>query len=325
MALAFIAVLFGLALLVWSADRFVEGSASVARHFGMPPLLIGMVVVGFGTSAPEMVVSALAATQGNPGIALGNAYGSNITNIALILGLTAMINPIAVHSQVLRKELPLLTAVTLLAVWLLWDGGISRLDAVELLGLFGGLMAWTIRQGLLHKKDALGAEMDRELETGAMHLRRAVFWLLAGLVLLIASSRLLVWGAVEIARGFGVGDLVIGLTIVAVGTSLPELASSVLATRKGEHDIALGNVLGSNLFNTLAVVGIAGAIQPLAVGPEVLRRDVLVMVALTLSLFVFGYRFRGPGRINRVEGALLLACYVAYTAYLAATVFGGKG
>lgn len=322
MTLAFLAVNIGLALLVWSADRFVEGAASSARYFGMPPLLIGMVIVGFGTSVPEMVVSALASSQGNPGIALGNAYGSNITNIALILGITALISPIAVHSQVLRKELPILSIVTALAAWQLWDGDISRLDAMVLIVVFVGLMAWTIWQGFQKKEDSLGEEMEQELEIHSMPIRRSIFWLVVGLLLLIVSSRLLVWGAVKIAHGFGVSDLIIGLTIVAVGTSLPELASSVIATRKGEHDIALGNVLGSNLFNTLAVVGLAGVIHPLAVGPEVLCRDMLVMAVLTLSLFIIGYGFRGPGRINRIEGAVLLACYIAYTGYLIITVFG---
>ena len=321
MTLAFFAVAAGLALLVWSAGRFVEGSAITARYFGMPPLLIGMVIVGFGTSAPEMVVSALAASQGNPGIALGNAYGSNITNIALILGLTAIISPVAAHSQVLRKELPILTFITVIAAWQLWDGHITRTDALVLMGVFGVLMVWTIWQGMKKKVDELGNEIEQELQVHAMPVRRAVFWLVAGLVLLIISSRILVWGAVEIAHAFGVSDLIIGLTIVAVGTSLPELASSIIAARKGEHDIALGNILGSNLFNTLAVVGIAGLISPMAVGPEVFSRDILVMAALTVSLFVFGYGFRGPGRINRIEGAVLLVCYIAYTAYLASTVF----
>lgn len=321
MTLAFVAIAFGLALLVWSADRSVEGSASAARHFGMPPLLIGMVVVGFGTSAPEMFVSALAAVQGNPGLALGNAYGSNITNIALILGLTALLSPIAVHSQVLRKELPILLAVTALAAWQIWDGEISRIDAVVLLTVFVGLMGWTIWQGMRTKSDELGSEMEQELGVRTMPLRRAVFWLVAGLILLIVSSRILVWGAVEIAHGFGVSDLIIGLTIVAVGTSLPELASSLIATRKGEHDIALGNILGSNLFNTLAVVGIAGVINPMSAAPEVFYRDMAFMAALTVSLFVIGYGFRGPGRINRFEGAILLACYVGYTAFLIRSVF----
>lgn len=321
MGVAFLAVFAGLVLLVWSADRFVDGSAAAARHLGMPPLLIGMVVVGFGTSAPEMVVSALAAMQNNPGIALGNAYGSNITNIALILGITALISPIAVHSQVLRKELPILTVVTLLAAWQLGDGALTRFDALVLLGVFAGLMAWTIVQGMRKKTDALGQEMEAELSGQTMPLKRALLWVGVGLLLLIASSRILVWGAVEIAHGFGVSDLIIGLTIVAVGTSLPELASSVIAARKGEHDIALGNILGSNLFNTLAVVGIAGAIRPMPVAPEVLSRDMLVMGTLTLALFIIGFGFRGPGRINRIEGALLLACYVGYTAYLIVGLF----
>ena len=321
MTVPFLAIAGGLALLVWSADRFVTGAAATARHFGMPALLIGMVVVGFGTSAPEMVVSALAASQGNPGLALGNAYGSNITNIALILGLTALLSPIVVHSQVLRRELPILAMVTALAAWQLWDGAISRLDALTLLAVFAALMGWSIYQGLANRGDALGLEMEDEMAEQPLPLRRAVMWLVIGLVLLIVSSRILVWGAVEVARGFGVDDLVIGLTIVAIGTSLPELASSLIATRKGEHDIALGNILGSNLFNTLAVVGIAGTIHPMTVGPEVLYRDAAVMAALTLSLFIIGYGLRGPGRINRFEGAALLAVFFGYTAYLVATVF----
>ncbi|MFZ7127521.1 MAG: calcium/sodium antiporter [Desulfobacterales bacterium] len=323
MTTAILAVLFGLALLVWSADRFVEGSASTARHFGMPQLLIGMVIVGFGTSSPEMVVSALAAIQGNPGIALGNAYGSNITNIALILGLTALISPIWVRSQVLRKELPILTAVTALAAWQVRDGRITRMDAVVLLAAFGGLMAWTIWEGLKKNEDALADEMEQELELRAMPIGRAVFWLVVGLVMLVASSRVLVWGAVRIANEFGVSDLVVGLTVVAIGTSLPELASSIIAVRRGEHDIALGNVIGSNLFNTLAVVGIAGTIHPMPVAPEVFSRDILVMAALTVSLFVIGYRFKGPGRINRLEGGVFVACFLGYTIYLVTMSFGG--
>lgn len=294
----------------------------MARYFGMPSLLIGMLVVGFGTSAPEMVVSAFAASQGNPGLALGNAYGSNIANIALILGLTALISPVAVHSQVLRKELPILTAVTALAAYQIWDGELTRADALVLLGVFGGLMAWTIWQGLRRRADALGSEIEQELEAHVMTAGRAVFWLVTGLILLIVSSRILVWGAVEIAHGFGVSDLIIGLTIVALGTSLPELASSVIAIHKGEQEIALGNVIGSNLFNTLTVVGIAGMIHPMAVAPEVFSRDMLVVAVLTVSLFVVGYGFRGLGRINRFEGAALLACYIGYTAYLVTSTFG---
>jgi len=323
MLVSALAVVVGLALLVWSADRFVEGAAATARHAGMPPLLIGMLVVGFGTSAPEMTISALAAGQGNPGLALGNAYGSNITNIALILGLTAALQPIAVQSGVLRKELPLLMAVTAVTLVQLWDGTLSRLDAWVLIGLFAALTVWSVMAGLRGRgTDALGSEMDTELAAHPMPLRTALFWLVVGLILLVGSSRLLVWGAVDIARALGVSDLIIGLTIVAIGTSLPELASSIAAVRKGEHDLALGNVLGSNLFNTLLVVGIAGAIAPAAVDPALLSRDLPVMAALTVLLFVMAFGFKGPGRINRLEGSALLAAYVGYTIWLIVTAVG---
>ncbi len=316
------AVFAGLILLVWSADRFIEGAVATARYFGMPPLLIGMVIVGFGTSAPEMVVSVLASLQGNPGIALGNAYGSNIANIALILGLTALISPISVHSRILRKELPVLMLVTLVAMLMMHDLRLSRVDGWIHLGLFAALMGWSIWEGLRQRGDVLGEETEEELEQHPMPLNLAFFWLAAGLLLMIASSRLLVWGSVAIARLLGVSDLIIGLTILAVGTSLPELASSIIAVRKNEHDIALGNVIGSNMFNTLAVVGIAGTIHPLDFDRSVFLRDMLVMGVLTLALFFFSYGFRGPGRLNRLEGGLLLACYIGYTAYLMTTVFG---
>ncbi|MED5526511.1 calcium/sodium antiporter [Gallaecimonas pentaromativorans] len=316
MLLAILAILGGLALLVWSADRFVDGAAATARHAGMPPLLIGMVVIGFGTSAPEMVVSALAALDGNPDLALGNAYGSNITNIALILGLVAMLSPIAVQSQVIKKELPLLGAITLLSGALLMDGELDRLDAGILLGVFALLMGWSIVQGLRQRGDAIGQEVDLDLDSQPMALKPALIWLAIGLVLLVISSRILVWGAVTIAHHLGVSDLVIGLTIVAIGTSLPELASSIAAVRKNEHDLALGNVIGSNLFNTLAVVGIAAAIKPMSVEALVLHRDWLVMAVLTVLLFIMGYGFKRQGRINRFEGLILLLIYIGYSSYL---------
>jgi len=310
------AIFLGLVLLVWSADRFVDGSAAVARHLGLPPLLIGMVIVGFGTSAPEMSVSALSALQGNPALALGNAYGSNIANIALILGLAALISPISVHSNVLRKELPILSLVTGLAGYQMLDSELSRFDAWMLLLVFAGLMGWTIWQGLKRGDDHLAVEIEETLQATPLPIGRALFRVALGLIVLVASSRLLVWGAVALARGFGVSELVVGLTVVAVGTSLPELASSIIAARKGEHDIALGNVLGSNLFNTLAVVGIAGAIHPMAVPGAVITRDLPVMALLTLSLFLIGYGFRGPGRINRYEGSALLIVFLGYTGWL---------
>ncbi len=322
MILPLIALIVGLAILVWSADRFVDGAAASAHHFGMPPRLVGMVVVGFGTSAPELTVSALAAYQGSSGIALGNAYGSNIANIALILGITALISPIVVNSQVLRKELPILAGITALAAWQVWSGAITRGDAWTLLAVFAGVMGWMIWQGLRKTADTLDHEVEEQVAALAMTTRQALFWTFAGLVLLILSSRLLVWGAVAIAQGLGISDLIIGLTIVAVGTSLPELASSIVAARKGEHDLALGNIIGSNIFNTLAVVGIAGAISPLTVGPEVFSRDIMTMSVLTLSLFVLGRGYGGrPGRISRLDGTLLLLAYIAYTGYLMVEVF----
>lgn len=317
MALPLLMIVLGLIILVWSADLFVEGAAAIARYLGMSALLIGMVVVGFGTSAPEMSVSVLSALQGNPGIALGNGYGSNITNIALILGVTALISPITVLSQVLKKELPILFLVTLFAFAQLYDGEFTRLDGLIEFGVFIGVMIWMTLEGMKqHRADSFEQEVEAELEAHAMSAGQAWLYLIAGLILLVVSSRMLVWGAVSIATDLGVSDLIIGLTIVAVGTSLPELASSVVAARKGEHDLAVGNIIGSNLFNTLAVVGLAGAISPMQIPTEIIHRDWPLMLVLTIALFFMGYGRNGNGQINRVEGGILLATYIGYTLYL---------
>lgn len=310
-----LSVVAGLAVLVWGADRFVDGASGAARLLGVPALLIGILIMGFGTSAPELVVSAQAALAGNPGLALGNAYGSNISNIALILGTTALMAPIAVKSGVLRREFPVLLAVTVLAAWQLADGMLSRWDGIVLLVVFFLLVGWTVIGSMRTNIEIMEEEVDiKEMTPG-----KAALWLLVGLVGLVAGSRLLVSGAVEIAAALGVSDLVVGLTIVAIGTSLPELAASIVATRRGEHEMALGNVIGSNIFNTLAVVGIAATVHPLSVEPVVLERDVLFMGALTVSLFFVGYRHRSDGRINRVEGFLLFAAYVAYLVWVIRT------
>ncbi|WP_373777050.1 calcium/sodium antiporter [Glaesserella sp.] len=320
MLLPALAIIGGLIILVWSADRFVDGSASTARHFGMPSLLIGIVIIGFGTSAPEMIVSASSAMQGASGIALGNAYGSNITNIALILGVTAILRPITVHSAVIYKELPILLLVTLFSAYLLYDATVTRLEAVILLAIFSVYLLWTIALGVKSRNDRIAQSESLDEDNFKMPLTKALFWIVVGLVLLVVSSQLLVWGAIEVAHYFGVSDLVIGLTIVAVGTSLPEFASSIIAAKKGESDLALGNIVGSNLFNALAVVGVAGAIEPMQVAPEVFSRDMLVMTAITVLLFFFAYSFkRRPGRlgrVNRVEGTIFLLCFIAYTVYL---------
>lgn len=314
-----IAVIIGLIVLVWSADKFVDGAVGVARFCGMSTLLIGMVIVGFGTSAPEMVVSAFSAVQGNPELALGNAYGSNIANIALILGVTALISPILVQRSVLKKDLPLLIGVTALSIALLLDGSVSRLDGVIFLLVFFAVMGFNIYKekkaaGKAAEAAALESEASADTESEApMGLGKSIGLLVLGMALLVASSRALVWGAVEIARSLGVSDLLIGLTIVAIGTSLPELASSIAAARKGEDDLAVGNIIGSNLFNTLMVVGIAATISPMAgIEQDVLYRDMPLMGVLTLSLLVLGYRRKGDGRINRIAGFVLLAVYVLY-------------
>jgi len=318
--LPIVALICGLVVLVWSADRFVDGAAATARHAGMPLLLVGMVVIGFGTSAPEMLISAIASTQGNPGLALGNAYGSNISNIALILGVTALISPVPVPAKILRSELPVLAAITLLTVVLLWNLSISRLNAILLLLAFAAVIVWWIIIALRHKNTEKLLTASEHSDDYLMPLKPAIWWLVVGLVLLIASSRILVWGAVEIATALGVSDLMIGLTIVAIGTSLPELAAAVAAARKNAHDLVLGNIIGSNIFNTLAVVGIAGVIHPLDIGGEVLYRDCLIMGVLTCSLFAAAWR--GHYQLSRLFGGMLLLSYIAYLVLLGSQILG---
>lgn len=328
MILSVVAIVVGLFLLVWSADRFVDGAVGVARFFGMSTFLIGMVIVGFGTSAPEMVVSILSAMNDTPQLALGNAYGSNIANIALILGVTALIAPVVVQKQAMSRDIPVLIAMTALTVLLLVDGNVSLIDGAVLLVAFVAIMGFNILSELKAKrkrrKSGGVSEVSEfeEIPAEGVSIGRAVLYLLVGLVLLIVSSRMLVWGAVYMAHALGVSDLLIGLTIVAVGTSLPELASSIAAARRGENDLAVGNIIGSNIFNTLVVVGLASVIAPIkAADPEVMSRDVPIMSALTLLLFLIcipvkkknGKRVSGFGRIG---GALFLSLYVAYLVLL---------
>ena len=313
------AVIVGLSVLVWSADKFVDGAVGVAKYMGMSTLLIGMVVVGFGTSAPEMVVSALSAAQHNPELALGNAYGSNIANIALILGFTAVVRPVVVKNIALKRDLPILLVVTGFSIFLVSNLSVTRMDGVIMLAVFALAMGINIVSEMRLKKNAVQEEAESAAQVS---LGKSIFWLLLGLGLLVLSSRLLVVGAVGIASKLGVSDLIIGLTVVAVGTSLPELASSIAAARKGEDDLAFGNIVGSNLFNTLMVVGIAAVIDPMnAVSPGILYRDMPLMSALTVLLLLFGLPVRKVngirrGRINRVEGSVFLLLYIAYLVYL---------
>ncbi len=326
MLLPAIAIALGLAVLVWSADRFVNAAAATASRTGLSAMLIGMTVVALGTSAPEMVVAVFAALDGLPDLATGNALGSNIANIGMILGLMAVITPLAVHSSVIRRELPLLVGVTLLSALLMWGGMIGRLEGSLLLTLLAAMIGFSIWQARRDGSDALATDTEESLEAHPMSLRAGLIWTFVGLALLVLSSRVLVWGAVEIALGFGVSDLIIGLTIVAVGTSLPELASSISALRRGEHDLVVGNVVGSNLFNTLGVVGLAAVIRPIEVGGEVLLRDWSLMTVMTVLMTVFAIGWKGrPGRINRLEGAMLLAMFVGYTAFMVRLVVQGGG
>jgi cation:H+ antiporter len=317
-----LAIIAGFVLLIWSADRFISGAAAVADHMNVSPLIIGLTIVGFGTSAPEMLVAIFASAGGNPGLAVGNALGSNITNIALVLGVTAIIMPIDVHSRIIRKELPMLLLAMVLMLVLILDNYLGRTDGILLVGALVLLMWWISRQALLGKNDSLSLEYEEELPKN-MPMSRAIIWLLIGMALLLASSKLLVWGAVNIAYTFGISDLVIGLTIIAIGTSLPELAASIASAIKNEHDIAIGNVVGSNMFNTLAVLGIPGILAPAELPEGVMDRDIPVVFILTIALIIMAYGFRGAGRINRFEGLVLCSAFLAYQAYLYITTVSG--
>jgi cation:H+ antiporter len=316
MWLQLVTIIAGFALLVWGADRFVMGAAGTARNLGVSPLIIGLTIVGFGTSAPEILVSIMAALQGNPGLAIGNAIGSNITNIALILGTTALVAPLSIHSGIVKRELPILIGTTLVAFVLLSDGTLGRMDGLVLLIGLMIMLSSVIYIGISGRdKDPVVAEYEAEIPTD-LSLAQSLMWLIIGLVVLVGSSRMLVWGAVGVAEHFGISDLIIGLTIVALGTSLPELAASIASVLKNEHDIAIGNVIGSNMFNILAVLGIPGIISPGPVDPAAVSRDMPVMIGLTVALFVMAYGFRGLGRINRFEALLLLAAYAGYQTLL---------
>ena len=312
MLVNYFAILAGFILLIWSADRFIIGAAATARNFDVPPLIIGLTIVGFGTSAPEMMVAGFAAYDGSPALAIGNALGSNITNITLVLGVAALIVPLDVHSRIIKKELPILLLATLMALALLRDGTLDQFDGFVLLSLLLLLMWWITRQSIRNQsKDALTDEYIEELP-GQMSTSHALFWLIVGLILLTVSSKILVWGAVNVAKDLGVSELVIGLTVIAIGTSLPELAASISGALKNEHDIAIGNVVGSNLFNTLGVLAIPGLIHPALLAEGVLERDLPIVLVLTILLLVMAYGFRAEGRINRIEGGLLLSAFIVY-------------
>ncbi|HNP36998.1 MAG TPA: calcium/sodium antiporter [Woeseiaceae bacterium] len=306
----------GLVLLIWGADRFVHGAAGGARCLGVAPLLIGLTVVAFATSAPEIMVSVLAAARDQAGLAIGNAIGSNIVNIGLVLGCTAMVRPIELRSLTLRREMPALLAVSLLTVSLFLDSYLSRVDGFVLLTGLVIVLVWMARLGLRSAaNDPMAGDYDAEIPKD-VSLKMAAVWLLIGLIALLAGAHLLVGGSIDIARALGISEVVIGITLVALGTSLPELAVSVVSVIKNEYGLAIGNIVGSNIFNMLAVIGVAAAIRPVGIDQSVLSLHIFVMVAFTLVLYAMTYDTDGKSSLSRLEGFALVAAYVAYNSYV---------
>ena len=324
MLLAILAILIGFIILAWSADQFVNGAAALARHLGISPLIVGLTIVGFGTSAPELVISAIAALADNTNLAIGNAIGSNIANIGLVLGITAIIAPLTVASSILKREYPLMLAAMVLVFIVLFDGKLGLLEGIILLACLLGVLAWTVYTGIREGRNAPGTrddpleiEFESELALDEiMSKAYAAFWLIAGGILLVASSRLLVWGATTIATALGISDLIIGLTIVAIGTSLPEIAASIASVLKDENDIAIGNVLGSNIFNSLGVIGLPAIINPATVNMDVLYRDLPVMIGMAILLYFLLYSHKGKPSLSRRSGFSLLSLYIVYIVIL---------
>ena len=306
----------GLVLLILGAERFVHGAAATARNFGIAPLLIGLTVVAFATSAPEVLVSVVAASRGEPGLAIGNAIGSNIVNIGLVLGMTAIVRPIKLESATLRREMPALLAVTLLTVSLFLDARLTHIDGYVMLTGLVIVMIWLARLGSRSAaNDPIKKDFEAEIPDD-VSMKSAVLWVVVGLGTLLLGAEWLVTGAIGIAHTLGVSEVVIGVTIVAFGTSLPELAVSLISVLKGEYGLAIGNIVGSNIFNLLAVIGIAAAIEPMTLHPSVLSLHIFVMVAFTLVLFAMTYDYDGKARLSRLEGVALLAAFIAYDSYV---------
>ena len=309
-------VIVGLLFLIWGADRFVHGAAATARNLGIPPLLIGLTIVALATSAPEILVSVVASLRGEPDLAIGNAIGSNIANIGLVLGVVALLRPVELKSATLRREMPALLAVSLLTVSLFLDSYLGRVDGLVLLAGLVIVMIWLIRLGFRSSAgDPLQAEFDAEIPKH-MSMRVAVFWLVVGIATLLLGAHWMVDGAINIAKILGVSEVVIGITMVALATSIPELAVSVVSAFRGEYGLAIGNIVGSNIFNLLAVIGVAATIQPAALPPSVLSLHIFVMVAFTLVLFAMTYEYEGRGQITRFEGLALITAYLAYQGYV---------
>ncbi len=309
-------LVFGLGLLIYAADKFVLGAASTAKHMGVSTMLVGLIIVGFGTSAPEMVVSAIASFQGQSGLALGNAVGSNITNIALVLGVGLIIVPMSIKSQTVKREMPILLLVTVLVLFLLIDLTLSFADGVILIvGMFV-VTGFLLYIGLKTDHDEFSDELEAEFDLD-ISLKRAVIYLIMGTIMLPIASKVMVNGATDIALHFGVSDMVIGLTIVALGTSLPELAATIASAMKKEHDLAIGNIVGSNMFNLLGVIGISGLISEYKLSMHFIKYDYFYMLILTVFLFLASVYFVLKDRfISRIIGVVLLVMYVSYMVWV---------
>ncbi len=293
------------------------GAAALAQNLGVSPLIVGLTIVGFGTSAPEMLVSSVAAYRGSPGLAMGNAIGSNITNVALVLGIAALICPITVNPKVILREAPILLAVNGIAFLLLMDGNLGRMDGAILISGLALMVGWVVVDGVRGRhREEIPPEIADELPD-PMPTAKATLWIVVGLAVLLGGSELLVHGAVTVARFFGASDSVIGLTVVAFGTSLPELAATVVAARRGEHDIAVGNVIGSNMFNTLGVLALPGLIRPSPVDPAVLTRDMPMMLGSLMFFWVLARVVPPRDVISRPHGALLVLCFLGYLGWIA--------
>jgi cation:H+ antiporter len=323
MALALIVA--GFFLLMWSADLLVDNASELGQRLGVSSFLIGIVVIGFGTSAPEMFVSAVAALKDQGNLALGNALGSNITNIGLVLGLAALLRPLPVTATTARKDIPIVITVGAIAIFLVSDGVLSHIDGFFLLALLIGYLVWSARnsEGFGGEPSIENLAKDpHELDLSLLNhpkggsTKTAIMWTIGSIILLMIASQMLVEGAVTIARSMGVSNLVIGLTIIAIGTSLPELAAAIAAARKGAHDMIIGNIIGSNVFNTLGVLGLTGAIQTTKIDTTALARDFPIMLLFTIAMFLFA---NSKGHFSRREGATMLTAYVVYICYLVFT------
>jgi cation:H+ antiporter len=317
MLIQILILLFSLVTLVWSADKFVFGASSLARNFGISPMIIGLTIVAMGSSAPEMMIAATASLDGNNNTAIGNAIGSNITNIALVLGITALFQPLSVSSSTVRREIPLILLITALAYWMLSDDYFGFNEGLSLMiGFFVYIIALLLITLRASKNrpfdDRLILDAEKEVPD-AVSKPKSLFWLVMGMVFLPLSAAYLVDSSVFIAKAFGISDLVIGLTVIAVGTSLPELAASIMSIIKKEDDLALGSIIGSNIFNILAVLSLAGLIAPGEVDSDAATRDAPYMLGVTVLLFILCFTRRaGSFRITRMKGLLLIGAFVAY-------------